>query len=63
MDNWKIYAFVAGAVIFIAVIGLGFYGLFSGKGFSDLPVKDWTVQEAIFYGFCLLSLVTLIRGN
>lgn len=59
-ENWKIIAAVAGGIALVGLFAVMLYGIGSGKVFSESPVKDWTISEAIFYGCALIAFATFI---
>lgn len=56
MDNFWFYVIVA-VIIFLGIcFGVAIYGVVSGGMFSELPVKNWTISEAVFYGSVVIGL-------
>jgi len=62
IEHWKLLA-VSVAVLGVLIISVGTF-CFSLKNAIPLPetLKQWSIQEAIFYGFCVLAFVTLLKG-
>jgi hypothetical protein len=62
LSNWKAVVVIVVGVAFGIILMLGIYAWFSGTMFNENPVKEWTMQEAVFYEFSLLAFVHFIRG-
>ena len=57
--NWTITGIVAAVVIVAILIAWG-VSEFDTAEFSE-KVKTWTVQEAVFYGCCVIAFATFVR--
>ena len=55
VENW-IWIVVA---VSVAVVILGPIVYVLLRELPDAEVKDWSVQESVFYGFCILAIATL----
>lgn len=56
IEHWKL---LAGIIVVLGVLIAVVVGVSSSIPSSE-ALKEWSIQEAIFYGFCVLAFATFI---
>lgn len=55
IEHWRI---LAGIAAFIVVLLFFVWGVSSAWPETQ-TIKDWSISQAIFYGFCVLAVATI----
>lgn len=61
--NWKLYAVIPAGMLVFCLTAAGFHFVLKGGLFSDRPVSEWEISEAIFYGSALIAFAIFVRSG